>query len=230
VSLADAFTEISIKQARAEAAAERWESCLEWLVKVPAPRRPSGLISQALEGAARQAMAEGSFGRAAALLERRLRHGEDRLLRLRLTALRERQPLMSAATWAIIRSQVPACRRTPEPAPLGLDGIWAAGAYHAWSGRGAPWSRLLRAAKDPAEKEDGWETVGMACGYAARWILEFSPIAKVVDCVVAIPARPAKYVERMMALPDELGKALRSFLCLPYLPDGLVSTVDELEM
>jgi len=34
----------------------------------------------------------------------------------------------------------------------------------------------------------------------------------------------------MMTLPDELGKALRRYLALPYIADGLGSTVDDLEM
>ena len=34
----------------------------------------------------------------------------------------------------------------------------------------------------------------------------------------------------MMALPDELAKSLREHLGLPYLPNALVSTVDELEI
>lgn len=230
MNMLGAFAEVSLKQARADAHEGRWASCLQWLQTVPAPQRPAELEKQALEGAARDAISEGRFDVASGLLERRLGMGEERLLRMRLAALRERQPLISNDVWARIRSQVPAGKRLPDPGRLNLDGIWASGAYYAWSRRNAPWSRLLRAAKNPSDNEDGWDMVEMACGYAARWVWESTPILTLVDCVVAIPARPAKYVERMMALPDELGKAFRRYLALPYVDDALLSTVDELEI
>ncbi len=231
MTVSAALTSYSTKEAQAEAKAGRFLSAVEWLDRVETKLRPAELERELLEGAIRETVAAGAWAKAIELVERRLRLGEDRLLRLRLNALRARRLLMDDAQWRAVASKVPVCARLPSDSIAGIAGVWAAGAYHSrGTHRGAPWSRLVRAAKDPSEVEDGWAMLGIACRYAARYVATRTPILGFADAVVAIPARPVRYVDRMMALPDELAKAFRDELALPYVPEALISTADELEM
>jgi hypothetical protein len=221
----------ALGEARAEAGARRWSAAMEWLEQIPEGSRPAALEVGILDGLIRSLLAQQRWGQALDLLQRRLRLSEDPLSRIRHKALLIRQPLLSDEHWLAMSGETGACERLGTDAVPGLDGVWAAGPYYSRGAkRGSPWSSLVRAAKDPDAAADGWARVGLLCGYAGRFLAERTPLLGLVDCVVAVPARPSRYVDRMMSLPDELGKALMRYVALPYLPYGLVSTVDDLEM
>jgi hypothetical protein len=216
MTIASALTRVALAHAEAEEQAGRYPSGIDWLERLEPKRRPADLERRLLEGAILDATANGRWQQASSLLERRLRLGDDRLLRIRLQALRARQPMMAKEKWTAIGAKVPAAQRLASDSIDGIAGVWAAGAYHSrGTGRGAPWSKLLRAAKDPSQVEDGWAMLRLACDYSARFIFARTPLLLSIDAVVAIPARPAKYVERRMGLPDELANALRNQLGAP---------------
>ena len=81
------------------------------------------------------------------------------------------------------------------------------------------------------DTEEGAAAPRLAGKFLSRVVFEETPLLRHVDVVVSIPANPARYVRRMMSLPDELARALERHFALPFLFDALVSGAsDDLEL
>ena len=157
----------------------------------------------------------------------------DPLLDARLPLARQASPLIDDHTYSLFRSAVDPAKKlvwnrfAPE-----ISGVYTCGAYNAWTNRGLPWSRFLRIAKQaPPDTEDGLATMRLAGEFLCRVVFEETPLLRLVDVVVSVPANPARFVRRMMSLPDELARALERHFALPFLFSALVSDASEdLEM
>lgn len=136
-------------------------------------------------------------------------------------------------TFSFLRSKVDAAKRLrPESLAPEVTEIYTCGAYHAWTHRQLPWSVFLRIAKNvPPDTEEGRAALRLAGEFLCRVVFEETPLLRHVDVVVAIPANPARYLQRMMSLPDELARALEAHFALPFLFSALVSDApDDLEL
>src|ERR1700674_4653010 len=110
-----------------------------------------------------------------------------------------------------------------------MDGVLHAGPYFSKGPlRESRWSSLLRMAKDPTAGEAGWDALRYV-GDRGVAVLRRRGLPR-IDAVVAVPSRLSRLRKRGVSLPDELGKALHGSLGVRYEPDGLVSTVDYIEI
>lgn len=92
-------------------------------------------------------------------------------------------------------------------------------------GRGLPWSRLLREAKNPPRDQDERrEVLEATCGYFCRYLVEATTVLRHADIVVAVPPDPERYAQRGMSLPDELAGAVERHLSLPWPTEALART------
>jgi hypothetical protein len=203
----------------------------EWLSGVDPSLRPRDLVASLEYELAKAAMAQRRWSEA----ERHLATTSDPFSQRRLGLLRSRELLMSDHAWsALIRTVEPAARLNERSLAPEVTGVWAAGAYYSrGAGSGAPWTQLLRAAKEGkgVAEADPEVTLSMATGYFCRWIAERTPLLRYVDVIVPIPANPVRYGQRMMSLPDELAHAAEQQLALPMVFDALrYIASDDLEL
>jgi pyrimidine operon attenuation protein/uracil phosphoribosyltransferase len=112
-----------------------------------------------------------------------------------------------------------------------IDAWFHAGPYFSTgSRRESSWSAMLRAAKDPARREGGWDALRQVCERGVADVRRRNSLLARVDVVVSVPPRLCRLRRRGMSLPDELGHALHHSLGIRYEPDALISTVDDIEV
>ena len=220
------LTELAIAKARAALRAGDSDSALRWLEPVPAQERPKALDAEVRYSSAKLAASKGEWRGCERELDAVRRLDPAPFYEQRLALVRRRGALLDDAMWRMMRGKVDAAGRLPCDllAPT-VSSVWACGAYHSRGrGRGLPWSRLLREAKNPpgeeAERRLILEVTG---GYLCRYVLEETSLLKHADTVVAIPPDPGRYVQRRMSLPDELTVAVERQLALVRL-EALVKT------
>lgn len=113
----------------------------------------------------------------------------------------------------------------------GVDGFCFTESYFAVNScRASTWSALLRAAKDPAGCERGWDSLRRVCDRGTADVRHRVRLLTRVDAIVSVPSRKCRLQRRGMSLPDEFGRALRDSLGFRYEPDALVSAVDDIEI
>jgi hypothetical protein len=105
-----------------------------------------------------------------------------------------------------------------------VDRVVACGQYHARdASRGAPWSRLLREAKNPPRDAQEREAIlGVAKACLCHVLLHETDFLRDADAVLAIPPDPERYATRGHSLPDVLAKAVQEHLALPWNREALV--------
>ncbi len=229
----DALALFAVQQARVSFAAGEWAKTLDWLSTVPPAMHPKELVATAHVHLAKEAVASGLWGIAEDHLQKALAIRRDPLLDRRLYLVRRTVPLLNDEQWALLRTRVDRAKRLP-PGKLAPEviGTYTCGAYHAWMDRWLPWSRFLRIAKEaPRDTEEGVAAIRLAGEFLCRVVFEETPLLRHVDVVASIPANPARYVRRMMSLPDEMARAIESHFALPFLFNALVSDApDDLEL
>ena len=229
----EALARFALQQAGAAFADEDWAKGLEWLSGVPRELHPRDQITQAHAHLGRDAVALGLWGVAEDHFQKALAIRRDPLLEQRLHLVRHTPALLDDAEWSLLRSKVDRANRLA-PAMLApqVTATYTCGAYHAWHDRWLPWSRFLRIAKEaPPDTADGAAALRLAGEFLCRVVYEETPLLRHVDVVVATPANPARYVRRMVSLPDELARALEAHFALPFLFNGLQSdAADDLEL
>lgn len=188
-------------------------------MRVPAQARPAELVGAVEFSLARDAAAESRWSAAIDHAAKAV-HAlpRDSQYQQKLGLLRSRQPLMDDHKWETMSASIdPAVRLRSDDLAPEVSQVWACGAYHARGrGRAAPWSRYLRASKDPpSDPTERAAVFRLACGYMCRFIAERTDVLAVADVVVPIPADPDRYVRRMASLPDELAKAVEAQLAIP---------------
>lgn len=225
----DALIRYALKQAVAEFDAAGWEAGLEWLAKVPAAMHPKDRVFEAHSSLAKEAVARTAWGAANDHIAQALEVRPDALLQQRLPLVRKAVPLLDDERWAFLQTKVdPALRLPPDHLAPEVTGTYACGAYHAWISRWMPWSNFVRLAKEARrDTEDGRAALRIAGEFMCRVVFEETPLLRLVDVVVAVPANPARYARRMMSLPDELARALELHFALPFMFEGLVSEAPE---
>jgi hypothetical protein len=229
----DALTLYALQQFHRCVASQEWQEAIEWLERVPAQQRPKVELARAHEALMREELALGRWG----IFEKHLQAARalrpSSLLDARLPLAREHAPLLDDHTYSLLRSKVdPAKKLPPNRFAPAVTGVYTCGAYNAWTNRGLPWSRFLRIAKSaPPDTADGAAALRLAGEFLCRVVFEETPLLKSVDVVVSVPANPARYVRRMMSLPDQLARALEGHFALPFLFNALVSDAsDDLEL
>ena len=221
------LTELAIAKARAALRDGHPDSALRWLDPVPTDERPKALEAEIRHSAAKLAASKGEWRRCEREFESVRRLDPDPFYDRRLALVRRRCTLLDHSTWRMMRKKVDPARRLPSdhlrPA---VSSVWACGAYHSRGhGRGLPWSRLLREAKNPPlDQEERRVVLKATCGYLCRYILEETLVLQHADIVVAIPPDPERYAQRGMSLPDELAVAVERELALPWPIEALVKT------
>lgn len=229
----DALSRFALQQAHDSFDAGDWAKAIEWLANVPVALHPKQLLVQAHWSLAREEMANGRWGPAEQQLQKALAIRREPLLERRLSLVRRVTPLIGDARWELFRSKVDHAKKLPPDkfAPE-LTGTYTCGAYNAWRQRDLPWSVFLRIAKNaPPSEEEGAAALRLAGEFLCRVVFEETPLLRHVDVVVSVPANPARYVRRMMSLPDELARALEQHFGLPFLFDALISDApDDLEL
>jgi hypothetical protein len=225
--------QVALRQAVTAFDDGEWASGLEWLSSVPSELKPKDRLFEAHAALAKEAVARAAWGAANEHIEQALAIRSDPLLQRRLPLVRKAEPLLDEERWAFLREKAdPALRLPPDHLSPDVTGTYACGAYHAWTDRFMPWSTFVRLAKDARrDTEEGRAALRIASEFMCRVVFEETPLLRTVDVVVAVPANPARYVRRMVSLPDELARALESHFALPFLFEGLVSEApDDLEL
>jgi hypothetical protein len=221
------LTKLAIRRADAALRNGDPEAALKWLQSVAAPDRPKGLEAEIRYATAKLAATRGEWGRCERELEVVLRLDPNPFYQRRLERVRRRGALLDDAMWQMLRERVDPARRLPADhlAPT-ISSVWACGAYHSRGhGRGLPWSRLLREAKNPPrDEEERGIILKAACGFLCRYIVADTPLLRHADAVVAIPPDPERYARRGMSLPDNLAMAVEHALALLWPMEALVRT------
>jgi hypothetical protein len=229
----EALARYALQQAQVSFDAGQWAKALEWLSSVPQHLHPKDLVTRAHAFLSKEAIARGEWGFAVRHLRESLAIRPDPLLERRLPLIRGAGPLLDDAIWNLLRAKVDRAHRLPASklAPE-VTGVYTCGAYHAWQQRQLPWSVFLRIAKNaPPDTEEGAAALRLAGEFLCRVVFEETPLLRQVDVVAAVPANPARYVARMMSLPDELARALERHFALPFLFGALISEAsDDLEL
>ena len=221
------LTELAIAKARAALRGGSPDSALRWLEPVPTYERPKALEAEIRDSAAKLAASKGEWHQCERELESIRRLDPDPFYERRLALVRRRGTLLDDSMWRKMREKVTRARRLPSDHLMpAVSSVWACGAYHSrGQGRGLPWSRLLREAKNPPRDQEERRVVLKAtCGYLCRYILEETLVLQHADVVVAIPPDPERYAQRGMSLPDELAVAVERQLSLPWPTEALVKT------
>lgn len=219
--------DLSLQRAERELDSGDAEASLTWLSTVPPTQRPKALEARIRYGVAKVALAAGDSIRAERELATAHRLDPQPCYQRRLEGIRRRTPLLETGLWEKLRAKVdPAKRLPPDSLAPALSTVWSCGAYHSRGrGRGMPWTRLLREAKDPPSDEaERAMILKFACGYLCRYILSATTLLRSVDFVVAIPPDIERYAQRGMSLPDKLAAAVDHQLALPWLMEALVKT------
>ncbi len=224
---------LSLSNAEQALAGGDSKTALDWLQRVPVEARPRELESQIHYALAKQAGADAKWSSFSEHLREANRSAPHALFAERLRLVASRQPLQDEKVWSSLADKIePAAKLSPSALEPDVAGVWACGAYYSWgAARQAPWSQLLRMAKNPREDpEERRAILALACGYLCRLILHKTPLLRVVDAVVSIPANPGRYAKRMMSLPDELARAVQDQLAVPFVFDALITNADDLEL
>ena len=221
------LTDLAITKARATLQDGDPVGALRWLEPVPNQMRPSALEAEIRYSAAKLAASKGEWHRCERELESVRRLDPDPYYERRLALVRRHSIPLDDWTWRAMRKRVDPVRRLPSDflAPA-VSGVWACGAYYSrGKGRGLPWSRLLREAKNPPhDQQERRIVLNTTCGFLCRYILEETLVLRDADIVVAIPPDPERYAQRGMSLPDELAAAVERRLSLPWPTEALVKT------
>lgn len=224
---------LAIAQATAAAESGDYAEADEWLRQISAASRPSGLISRTNLGLARGALADGRWADAIRHFEIANRAVLSPAIQERIGLIRRRQHLpLSEAQQDLLGAKVDTAQRLPAQffAP-DLDGVWAAGAYHAWTDSNLPWSRFIRLTKEPvrsAEMQGGM--VRLAAAHLGLYVIEETPILGLVDCVVTIPPNPERLAYRGWSFTDEMGRAIERYLAIPFRFGGLALMKSGIEL
>ncbi len=221
------LTEFAIARARAALGESDPDGALKWLDPIPTDERPRALEAEIRHAAAKLAASKGEWHRCEREFESVCRLDPDPFYERRLALLRRHGTLLDHSIWQWMRQKVAPARRLPSDHLMpAVSSVWACGAYHSRGhGRGLPWSRLLREAKNPPyDQEERRRILNVTCGYLCRYILKETPVLQHADVVVAIPPDPERYAQRGMSLPDELAKAVERQLGLPWSTEALVKT------
>ena len=224
---AGGLTQLAIAKARAALGDGDPDSALEWLERVPIRERPKALEAGIRYATAKVAASKGDWSQCERRLDAVRRLDPDPFYEQRLALVRRRGGLLDGSMWRAMRGKVdPAQRLRSDQLSPAVSSVWACGAYYSRGhGRGLPWSRLLRGAKNPPrEEEDRRAILKLACGYFCRYTLEVTTSLAHADIVVAIPPDPARYVQRGVSLPDQLAVAVEQQLALVRPIDALVKT------
>lgn len=219
------LVEFAITKARGMLRDHDPDGALGWLEKVPTDARPKVLESEIRHSAARLAASKGEWHRCEQGFESLHRLDPDPFYERRLGLVRRRSTLLDEAIWRAMRAKIDPARRLPSEKLIpAVSSVWACGAYHSrGQGRGLPWSRLLREAKDPPrDQKERQSVLDTTCDFFCRYILEETSVLQYADAVVAIPPDPGRYAQRGMSLPDELALAVERQLSLPWPTEALV--------
>ena len=228
-----ALADLCLRNARQALATGEPAGALDWLQRVPLPERSPDLQADIHYALASEALAETQWGSCSEHLREANRAVPHALYAERLRLVARRLPLQEERVWLSLAAKIdPAAKLSVAALKPDVAGVWACGAYYSrGSSSQAPWSRLLRTAKDPPEDPEERDAIlALACGYLSRFILHETPLPKAIDAVVSIPANPGRFVKRMMSLPDELARSIEAQLAVPFLLDALLSNADDLEL
>jgi hypothetical protein len=221
------LNDLAVQNAAAALRSGDPDAALKWLELLVPRERPKPLEAKVRYAVAKFAGAKGEWGRAARELEAVRRLEPNPFFQRRLELLRRRSALLDDGTWQMARAKVdPAKRLQSDCLAPTLSAIYACGAYHSrGQGRGLPWSRLLREAKNPPRDEEERSLIlKVTCGYLCRYIVADTLLLRHADLVVAIPPDAARYAGRGMSLPDVLADAVEHQLALPWAMEALVRT------
>ena len=196
----------------------------EWLANVPIDQEQP-LRSQIHYALGKRALSRGDWLEARDEFRHATSLAPAPAAEMRVGLLGNRSRLLADSTWATLKGAVDAPDRLPQGGIAPLASIWACGAYYSRSKRGAPWSRFVRLAKNPArDNEERSALLTLATGFMCRYILEEATLLGEVDAVVPVPADPERYSRRGMSLPDELARAIQSQLAVPEVRGALRHT------
>jgi hypothetical protein len=203
------------------------EMALHWIERVPSRDRPKSLEAAIRYAVAKIAAADGEWGRCERELEVVLRLDPQAFYQRRLERVRRRSAFLEDGLWRMLQEKVdPAQHLPPDCLEPVVSSVWTCGAYHSRGhGRGMPWSRLLREAKNPPRDEDERATIlKVACGFLCRYVAVKTPLVRRSDLVVAIPPDPERYSRRGISLPDHLAAAIEAQLALLWPMEALIRT------
>lgn len=206
---------------------------LEWLAGIPGELVPKDLLAEAHYQAAKSHLCHGDDVAATAGFQAAVAAKQVPLFERRLALQRRRHPMLDDRAWTSVGAAVdPPDRLGPSSLQDAVSAVYACGAYHS-RGRhsGDAWSTFLRLSKDPpSDPEERAAAVGLAAGYFCRVLGERTPLLKVVDVVVAVPAHPARYNQRGISLPDELARGVERQLGVPWELEALRHSGKEIEL
>ena len=203
------------------------DSAFRWLMAVPARERPKLLEAEIRYSRAKLAASSEEWGRCERELDAVRGLDPDPFYAQRLVLVRRRGTLLDDSMWRTMRAKIAPARRLRSDLLMpAVSSVWACGAYHSRGhGRGLPWSRLLREAKDPPRDEvERGAILRLTSGYLCRYTLEVTTALERADIIVAIPPDPRRYVQRGMSLPDQLAMAVEQQLALVRSTNALVKT------
>lgn len=218
---------LAVAKARADLRNRDPDSAFGWLMAVPAEKRPKSLEAEIRYCRAKFAASSGEWGRCERELDAVRRLDRDPFYAQRLALVRRRGTLLDDSMWRTMRGKIDPARRLRSDLLMPVvSSVWACGAYHSRGrGRGLPWSRLLREAKNPPRDEvERGALLKVTSGYLCRYTLELTTALERADIVVPIPPDPERYVQRGMSLPDRLAAAVEQQLALVRPADALVKT------
>jgi hypothetical protein len=226
---------LAIANARNVLATGDAEAAWEWLVSVPAAKRPAEVVAGCLDRRSMAAGDNGDWTLAERLATEAAAAVPTPWRQERLGLLRRRRPTMGDHQWEVISAKVPPATKLPADAlQPEVAEVAACGAYFSrGAGSGGPWARYLRLSKQPPmEGEERQVIFELAAGYFTRFVERHTPLLRWAEVVVPVPANPDRYVSRMASLPDELARGVEAMLGLPMLPNAVAwrSERTEVEM
>lgn len=165
---------LAVAKARADLRNGDPDSAFGWLMAVPAEERPKSLEAAIRYSRAKLAASSKEWDRCERELKAVRRLDPDSFYAQRLALVRRRGTLLDDSMWRTMRGKIDPARRLRSDLLMpAVSSVWACGAYHSRGhGRGLPWSRLLREAKNPPRDEmERGAILKVTSGYLCRYTL-----------------------------------------------------------
>ena len=165
------LVEFSTNKARTKLQAGDPHSALGWLERVPIEARSEGLEAEIQHSVAKVAASKDEWQRCEKAFESLGSLDPNPFYERRLALVRRRSSLLGDSMWRAMQAKVDPAQRLPsERLSPAVSSVWACGAYHSrGQGRGLPWSRLLREAKDPPRNQEERRSVlDATCNFFCR--------------------------------------------------------------
>lgn len=207
-------------------------SAFEWLQSVPDAKRPRELVAEIGFAQGKLAASKAMWAESEQGFKAALGGSLGPIAEQRIALLRRLGPGLEDDKWDLLQATVEAPQKlSPDSLAPELDEVYCCGTYHAWHGKGAPWSRFLRLSKSTyADNEEQRAAITLAGRYLSRFLLEATSLVREIDCIVPVPPNFGRYAQRGFSIPIELAQAIQDCLGIPAILDGLKSSDANVEL